>query len=236
MRALPHPTTATDSVGATQSGVWARADGRHPPTAEPRARAGRKPTGPAESSRWAGRALDHYELEERIGQGAMGEVHAARDRSLDRPVAIKVLRPRLATNPQLKTRFVREARAQARLRSPHVTAIYHVGSTPPSADGSSTLYFAMEHVAGGALEAILERGERLSPERARQLLIQAVRGLRDAHRAGIIHRDIKPGNLLLDEDGILKIADFGVAKSLNELGITGKDTVIGSPYTMPPEQ
>jgi uncharacterized RDD family membrane protein YckC/tRNA A-37 threonylcarbamoyl transferase component Bud32 len=189
-------------------------------------------------SRWQGAMFDHYRVLEPIGQGGMGAVFLGHDTSLDRKVAIKVLPPELEGESQLQERFVREARAQARLQSAHVAHIHHIGHTPTETeDDPPSLYFAMEHVSGGSLDDVVDRGETLDAERARHLMIQAALGLRDAHEAGIVHRDIKPGNLLLDKNGSLKIADFGVAKPLDsdtQLSIAG--AIVGSPMYMPPEQ
>ncbi len=167
----------------------------------------------------------------------MGAVFRARDKSLDRTVAIKLLLDELSDTVELHDRFAREARAQAKLNSPHVVQIYYVGRTRgPS--GKPLSFLAMEYVEGGTLEAYLQRGERLDAERARQLMLQVVRGLSDAEREGVIHRDIKPGNLLVARDGTVKIADFGVAKVLRDAdaAITREGAVIGSPLYMAPEQ
>src|SRR5690606_35046382 len=113
----------------------------------------------------------------------------------------------------------------------------HIGRTPARGAGRASLYFAMEHVSGGSLDALLERRETLEPERARQLMIDAAKGLRAASAAGIVHRDIKPGNLLLDKNGLLKLADFGVAKPLDgDSRMSQHGMVVGSPLYMPPEQ
>ncbi len=185
-----------------------------------------------------GLQLDHFEVGELIGTGGMGSVYAGRDCSLDRRVAIKVLRPGLGRSEELRRRFICEARAQARVQSAHVAHIYHVGQLPSAARTHGALYFAMEHVAGGSLDEVLDGGHKLEPEYARQLMIEAAIGLRDASRAGVIHRDIKPGNLLLDAAGGIKIADFGVAKALSgaALGQTGDGVVVGTPHYMSPEQ
>ncbi len=190
------------------------------------------------TSRWAGKRLDHFDVEAPLARGGMGVVYTARDRSLDRRVAVKVLPDELADQPELQERFIREARAQARLASPHVAHIYYIGRTPVAEGERASLFFAMELVPGGALDELLERGERLAPERARQLMLQVARGLRDAHSAGIIHRDIKPSNLLLDASGAVKIADFGVAKPIDgdDVKITQEGAVVGSPLYLPPEQ
>ncbi len=188
--------------------------------------------------RWVGTTLDHFKVERALARGGMGAVFLATDQSLDRRVAIKVLPDELADEPHLQERFTREARAQARLNSPHVVHIYYVGRTPELDNGQTSLFFAMELVEGGSLEQVLGNGQRLEPERARRLMIEVARGLRDAQKAGIIHRDIKPGNLLLDKDDHVKIADFGVAKPVDETNpsITLRGAVVGSPLYMAPEQ
>ncbi len=166
-------------------------------------------------------------------------MYIAHDESLDRRVAIKVLPEDLADSPELQERFVREARAQARLNSRYVAHLYYIGHTPPlEGTNRRSLYFAMELVDGGDLESMLETGGELEPERARQLMLQVVHGLRDAHEAGIIHRDIKPSNLLLTKSGDVKIADFGVAKPVGgtDVKITREGAVVGSPLYIAPEQ
>jgi uncharacterized RDD family membrane protein YckC len=182
--------------------------------------------------------LDHFVVEKKLGSGGMGAIYTARDAALDRPVAIKILPDALAKDPSAQERFIREAQAQARLSSPHVVQIFFIGRLPP-AEGSDrgSLYFAMELVDGESLEAVLTRGEKLDPELARRLMIQAAQGLSDAHRAGIVHRDVKPGNLLVDRKHDLKIADFGLAKPREtNLAVTREGAVMGTPYYMAPEQ
>ena len=191
------------------------------------------------AKRWTGAHLDHFRIGEPLARGGMGVVYSARDESLDRRVAIKFLPDELADQHDLQERFIREARAQARLNSPNVAQIYYIGRTPADEGHRGTLYFAMELVKGGALDQVLERGERLDPEHARQLMLEVARGLSDANAAGIIHRDIKPSNLLLDANGAVKIADFGVAKPVDggdDIKITQDGAVVGSPLYLPPEQ
>jgi len=195
------------------------------------------PSGAPSLARWQGAMFDHYRVLEPIGHGGMGTVYLGHDTSLDRHVAIKVLPSELENEPQLQERFVREARAQARLQSAHVVHIHHIGRTPTEDDTPGSLYFAMEHVPGGSFDDVVERGEKLEPERARHLMLQAALGLRDAQDADIVHRDIKPGNLLLDKHGSLKIADFGVAKPLDgDTKMSQAGVIVGSPMYMPPEQ
>jgi uncharacterized RDD family membrane protein YckC len=183
--------------------------------------------------------IDHFVVERKLGSGGMGAIYAARDVALDRPVAIKILPDELAREAEARDRFIREAQAQARLSSPHVVQIFFIGRLPPEIAGAGreSLYFAMELVDGESLEAPLARGEKLDPEIARRLMIQAVKGLRDAHRAGIVHRDVKPGNLLTDRAETLKIADFGLAKPREKnLSLTQEGAVMGTPYYVAPEQ
>lgn len=185
-----------------------------------------------------GTRLDHFEVGARLGQGGMGAVYEGWDTSLDRPVAIKMLRDDVTTSRTQEDRFLREARAQAKLNHPNVVHIYYIGRRPARDGGSEgSLYFAMERIDGESLEDVVERGQRLDPEAARQYMIQVARGLRAAARAGIIHRDVKPSNLMLDSDGFVKIADFGLAKPLGQdAEITQDGALVGSPLYMSPEQ
>ena len=187
-----------------------------------------------------GFGLDHFTVERRLGQGGMGTVYLAHDRSLDRRVALKVLREDVTQGAGHEERFLREARAQARLTHPNVVQIYYISHRPKRADGGGgALYFAMELVEGGSLEASIERGEKLPPEDARKAMLEVAQGLRAAFKAGIIHRDVKPSNLLRDANGFIKIADFGLAKSFakeGDIAITQEGAMVGSPAYMAPEQ
>ncbi len=193
---------------------------------------------PADGDRFIGMEIDHFRVERRIGVGGMGTVYLAHDMSLDRPVALKVLPDEYAVNPEAQERFIHEARVQARLVSPHIVRIYYIGRVPQGDDsGRKSLYFAMEFVDGGSLEGRVERQEKLDPEKARIWMIQAVRGLRAAYSAGLVHRDIKPGNLLVDLNETLKIADFGLAKSTgNKPSSTLAGMIVGTPLYISPEQ
>jgi uncharacterized RDD family membrane protein YckC len=217
---------------------------------------------PASDDPWIGATIDHFTIEAALGKGGMGAVYLAHDRSLDRKVAIKVLSSDLVGENEpdpsrdeeaaaaavrrareLEERFTREARAQARLTSPFVVVIYHVGhARVPSASNDAapktSLYFAMEVVPGNTLETVLDDGKTLEPERARRMMLAAAEGLRAAHEGGIIHRDIKPSNLLVTKEGRIKIADFGLAKPISEDDprITEAGMLLGSPLYMAPEQ
>ncbi|MFW6051274.1 MAG: protein kinase domain-containing protein [Myxococcota bacterium] len=184
-----------------------------------------------------GTRLDHFVLERPLGQGGMGSVYVAHDTSLDRRVAIKMLRGDLDRLDQEK-RLLFEARAQARLNHPNVVHIYFIGRRPgASPDEPGPLYLAMEWVEGQALDRVLEAGGRLSAEHARQAMLQVARGLRAARRAGIIHRDVKPSNLIQDAEGILKVADFGLARPVEgDVAHAAEEGIAGSPLYMAPEQ
>jgi tRNA A-37 threonylcarbamoyl transferase component Bud32 len=192
---------------------------------------------PVSADRWSGQVVDHFRIISELGRGGMGTVYRAVDLSLDRPVAIKVLPDQVVGNAALEDRFRREARAQARLSSPNVVPIYFIGELPAPEGRRGSLYFAMELVDGETFEDVLTRGETLTAEEARVAMLHVARGLRDAQRAGIIHRDVKPSNLIRDRSGWVKIVDFGIAKPLGEgNAITQDGAVLGTPLYMAPEQ
>lgn len=173
-----------------------------------------------------------YDIESLLGQGGMGSVYQAIDRTLHRPVAIKVISGDPALNPQLKERFLLEARTVAKLRHPNIVAVYSAGE----ADG--LLYFVMELVPGESLRELLSREGALPPERAARILHELALALDYAHANGIVHRDVKPENILLDrETGRAMLTDFGVARALENGGnMTGSGMILGSPRYMSPEQ
>lgn len=171
---------------------------------------------------------DRYELRERIGRGGMADVWCARDLRLDRSVAVKFLAPRLANDPEFLVRFFTEAQIVARISDPAVVGILDFGQY----DGRP--FLVMEYVSGGVLSDLV--GEAVTAERASDLVAQAARGVGAAHALGLVHRDIKPGNILLDEEGRAKIADFGIACGTGAERFTGTGTAIGSPHYISPEQ
>ena len=167
-----------------------------------------------------------------IGRGGMGAVYRARQPTLDRIVALKILPPQAAEGPGFVERFNREARALAKLNHPNIVAVYEFGQ----AGGLS--YFIMEYVDGMNLR-VLEQAGKLSPREALQIVPQICEALQFAHDEGVVHRDIKPENILLDKKGRVKIADFGIAKILSgpsEMDLTGTQGAIGTPHYMAPEQ
>ena len=171
-----------------------------------------------------------YRLEDTLGHGGMAVVYLARDRELERPVALKLLAENLAGDGDFRKRFVREARLAARLSHPNVVQVYDAGED----DGRP--FIVMEYVPGETLAHLLARRRKLPPSEAAALARQAALGLQHAHDAGLVHRDIKPQNLLLREGGVLKIADFGIARAAEISRLTQLGTVLGTASYLSPEQ
>jgi uncharacterized RDD family membrane protein YckC/predicted Ser/Thr protein kinase len=178
-----------------------------------------------------GQKLKHFDVQRLLGRGGMGAVYLGHDTSLDRPVAIKVLDPEIGVDTETVARFVREARAQAQLGHGNITQIYFIG------EDRDVHFFAMEYVEGTPLDALLGRGDRVPWGQTLAYGIEAARGLRAALAKGFIHRDVKPSNLLIAADGTVKIADFGLVKSLKgDAELTRQGVIVGSPLYMAPEQ
>jgi serine/threonine-protein kinase len=176
-----------------------------------------------------------YVFGDLIATGGMGEVYRATDTALDRPVAIKLLKPEYADDPVNRARFDSEARHAAALHHPHVAAVYDVGEMP-TATGLMRPYLVMELVDGQPLSNLLKDGRPLDPAAVRDLLGQAGDALAAAHRAGIVHRDVKPANLLVTPDRDIKVTDFGIARAASSSAITGTGQVMGTPQYLSPEQ
>jgi serine/threonine protein kinase len=171
--------------------------------------------------------VGRYRLERPLGHGGMATVYLAYDEELRRPVAIKLLAERLAGDADFRKRFLREARLAARLSHPNIVAVYDAGEAE---DGRP--YIVMEYVSG---TTFAELGQVATGE-AVELAIQACRGLAHAHAAGLVHRDVKPQNLLLREDGTVKVADFGIALAAETTALTQVGTVLGTAAYLSPEQ
>ncbi len=177
-----------------------------------------------------------YTLDGEIGRGGMGVVFNARDERLKRQVAVKVLPPELAFREEIRLRFLREAETAARLSHPHIVPIHSVGEGP---DG--LVYFVMAYVDGESLAAKLKRRGRLPSDEARRIMQETADALGAAHALGIIHRDVKPDNILLEGSrGRVVVTDFGIAKALSSTTggatLTGTGVAIGTPHYMSPEQ
>jgi eukaryotic-like serine/threonine-protein kinase len=175
---------------------------------------------------------DRYEIHSRIGRGGMADVFLARDRMLDRPVAIKVLFPEHATDPNFVERFRREAQSAANLSHANIVGVYDWGKQ------GSTYFIVMEYVNGRTLADILKDGP-VPPMRAAEIADAVAGALGFAHRSGVVHRDVKPGNILVSADDTVKVADFGIARALNsatEHDLTQAGAVMGTATYFSPEQ
>jgi predicted Ser/Thr protein kinase len=175
--------------------------------------------------------IGHYTIVSELGRGGMGVVYKAHEESLNRPVAIKVLGDHLASDEQFLSRFLREARAAGSLSHPNVIPIYFIG------EDNGRHYFAMEYVSGRSVLAMIRQEGKINNPRAAQIVVQAAHGLAAAHEKGIIHRDIKPANLMVDDRGVVKIADFGISLAAEaQARLTATGTLMGTPGYLSPEQ
>jgi serine/threonine protein kinase len=195
-----------------------------------------------EGSQMIGTTVGNYRIVARIGAGGMGEVFLAEDTRLERKAAIKFLPIEMATDPERRQRFLKEARAASALNHPNVCVVYDVGETD---DGLP--FIAMEFIEGGSLDHVLEKRGRLPIPQVVDLAVQVADALDAAHSSRIVHRDIKPANISLNERGQVKVLDFGLAKRLateshDALGTTAmmqqtqEGSVVGTPRYMSPEQ
>src|SRR5437764_713963 len=173
---------------------------------------------------------DEYEILEELGRGGMAIVFRAREKQLERDVAIKVLPFSLAFDKEFVERFQREARTSAKLEHPGIIPIYRVGKS------GRVIYFVMKFLRGKPLASVLAARGSLPPAEIRQILVQVARALAYAHKGGIVHRDIKPDNIMFDEHGQAVVTDFGIAKAATGGKLTGTGMSIGTPHYMSPEQ
>lgn len=174
---------------------------------------------------------DRYRLEELLGSGGMAEVYRATDLTLERSVAIKILRKDYSQNSEFRSRFHQEAKAAANLSHPNIVTVHDFGFS------ANQLYIVMEFVPGEDLKTLIKRKHRFPTAEAIDLVSQACSGLGYAHRAGLIHCDVKPQNMLVTPDGRLKVADFGIARALATISPDEKTNVVwGSPQYFSPEQ
>ena len=177
-----------------------------------------------------------YELDGVVGRGGMAEVYRARDIRLDRIVAIKTLRADLARDQIFQARFRREAQSAASLNHPNIVAVYDTGED--MATGVPVPYIVMEFVDGRTVRDLLQDGHRLLPERSLEIIDGVLRALDYSHQAGIVHRDIKPGNVMVTRNGDVKVMDFGIARAMSDAQATMTQTaqVIGTAQYLSPEQ
>jgi eukaryotic-like serine/threonine-protein kinase len=179
---------------------------------------------------------ERYEIGGVLGRGGMAEVHRGRDLRLGREVAVKVLRSDLARDPSFQVRFRREAQAAASLNHPAIVAVYDTGEDRSSS--GATPYIVMEYVEGDTLRDVLRREGVLSPERAMNFAADICNALDFSHRNGIVHRDVKPGNVMVTPQGTVKVMDFGIARAVSDSAATMTSTaaVIGTAQYLSPEQ
>jgi eukaryotic-like serine/threonine-protein kinase len=211
--------TYLDAMTPATPGDWSAAV---PRTKVPLASQGELQTGTALGER--------YEILAMLGQGGMGAVYKARDRELDRLVALKVIRPELTTNPDILKRFKQELILARQVTHRNVIRIFDLGQ----ADGFK--FITMEYLEGQDLRAVLKERGKLPPEEAARIILQICRALEVAHGEGVIHRDLKPQNIMLDASGRAYVMDFGIARSAHLPGMTQTGTLVGTPEYMSPEQ
>src|ERR671930_1923754 len=181
--------------------------------------------------------VDRYRLARRIAVGGMGEVWEAADTRLDRPVAIKILKPELCGDAEFLHRFRTEARTTASLNHPGIAAVHDYGETAAIPEGpEDTAYLVMELVEGEPLAAILAREGRINADHTLDMLEQAGHALQAAHERGLVHRDVKPGNILVTKNGAVKLTDFGIAKAADAAPVTRSGMVMGTAHYIAPEQ
>ena len=173
---------------------------------------------------------DRYQIIKSIGEGGMANVYLAHDTILDRPVAVKVLRGDLANDEKFVRRFQREALSASSLSNPNIVEVYDVG------EDSGEYYIVMEYVEGKHLKNLLKKRGKLTVAEVIDIVLQITNGLSVAHDSYIIHRDIKPQNILILENGLIKITDFGIAVAMNATQLTQTNSVMGSVHYLPPEQ
>lgn len=173
---------------------------------------------------------DRYEIIKSIGEGGMANVYLAQDVFLDRKVAVKVLRGDLANDEKFVRRFKREATASANLSHPNIVEMYDVG------EDNGTYYIVMEYIEGKTLKQLLKKRGALTCPEVVDIMLQLTDGIAHAHDMYIIHRDLKPQNIMISDDGKIKITDFGIATALNSNQVTQTNSVMGSVHYLPPEQ
>lgn len=180
-----------------------------------------------------GRLLDgRYQVEELIARGGMATVYRATDTRLDRPIALKIMHAGFAEDPAFVNRFTREARAAAKLSDPHIVAVFDQG------DDDGVVFLAMEYIPGRTLRELLGIKGRLTPRETVNVMVPVLQALSAAHRSGLVHRDVKPENVLIGDDGRVRVADFGLARAANGSGADNatRGVLIGTVAYLAPEQ
>jgi serine/threonine protein kinase len=173
---------------------------------------------------------ERFIVESLLGRGGMGAVYKARERALDRTVALKIVPEHRAHDVQLVERFRREARTAARLRHPRIVSVHEVGMMGPFP------YFSMDFIEGGTLRSVVQRRRSLSAEDSISIVTEVCRAVGHAHTKGVVHRDLKPENVMIDNEGDVFVMDFGLARVSEEPALTQSGAIMGTPFYMSPEQ
>jgi serine/threonine protein kinase len=173
---------------------------------------------------------NRYEIIEKLGEGGMGAVYRVEDTKVGEEIALKLINPLVASDKQTIARFRNELKFARKIRHKHVCQMFDLG------EDEGTHFITMEYVAGEDLKSFLKRSGKLTIEMSVRVARQVAEGLAEAHRIGIFHRDLKPGNIMIDKEGDARIMDFGIARSMRSKGLTGAGSVIGTPEYMSPEQ
>ena len=180
--------------------------------------------------------MTRYEMRSRIATGGMGEVWRAEDSVLGREVAVKVLKSEFAGDATFRTRFETEARHAASLHHPNIATVFDYGENESEDGGAPRPYLVMELVEGRPLSDLIRPDRPMAPEKVRDLVSQAAGALAQAHAQGIVHRDVKPANMLVTPAGQVKVTDFGIARAADGVALTTTGEVVGTPYYLSPEQ
>jgi len=173
---------------------------------------------------------DRYEIIEELGTGGMGKVYRVEDTKAEEEIALKLIKPEIAADKKTIDRFRNELTTARKIRHKNICGMYDLG------EDKGSYYITMEYVPGEDLKGFLRRSKKLTVETTVSIGIQICEGLAEAHRLGVVHRDLKPGNIMIDKDGSARIMDFGIARSLKGKGITRAGAIIGTPDYMSPEQ
>ncbi|HEY6894739.1 MAG TPA: serine/threonine-protein kinase [Rhodanobacteraceae bacterium] len=173
---------------------------------------------------------DRFAVESLLGRGGMGNVYKAKERALDRYVALKIVPEHRSSDAQFIERFRREARIAARLRHPRIVSVHEVGTM------GTFPYFSMDYIEGSTLRSLVQRRHSLPQEDAISVVVEICRAVAHAHSKGIIHRDLKPENVMIDNEGDVFVMDFGLARAVEDTSLTQPGVVVGTPFYMSPEQ
>lgn len=173
---------------------------------------------------------ERFAVESLLGRGGMGNVYKAKERTLDRYVALKIVPEHRSRDEQFIERFRREARIAARLRHPRIVSVHEVGTM------GAFPYFSMDYIEGSTLRSVVERRRTLPQEDAISVVVEICRAVAHAHSKGIIHRDLKPENVMIDNEGDVFVMDFGLARAVEDNSLTQPGVVVGTPFYMSPEQ